>query len=258
MPQADPIRVLVIDDEQSLADSLAQILTMSGYGVASCYDGNSAIACAAAFRPDIVVSDYWMFPLNGIRTCTTIKALLPGCRIVILSAHTLPHDAEPPGTWGYLFLQKPIHPSELLAALHGEVIHPEGQQHLRVLNVDDIEAHRYSVSRLFQRAGFDVTEASTGQEALSRAVETQPDLILLDIHLPDRNGFEVCQSLRKHPATARITIIHVTSSATDEDSRTFSRRSGADDYLPYPIPPRKLVSRSRELLQMRFFRDGWK
>jgi DNA-binding response OmpR family regulator len=255
MSEPDPLRILVVDDERPLADSLAQIFQLSGFVVSTCYDGASAIARAATFRPDIVVSDYSMPGLNGLEASAKIKALLPGCRIIMLSAHSLPHEAEPHDPSDYLSLQKPMHPSEILSVINGEAQFPEVTTHLRVLNVDDVEPHRYSLSRLFRRAGFEVTEASTVSEALLSAIQMRPDLALLDVHLPDGNGFDLCATLRRNPETAQITVVHVTSSATNEESRNLSRVSGADDYVPYPIDPKKLVSRSRELLQLRYLRD---
>lgn len=69
-----------------------------------------------------------------------------------------------------------------------------------VLFVDDDEANRHAFSWLFRAAGFDVQEASTGREAL-RLAEEQPDLVILDVSLPDMNGFEVCRRIKAHPAT---------------------------------------------------------
>src|SRR5262249_48329409 len=77
-----------------------------------------------------------------------------------------------------------------------------------ILNVDDDLATRYAVTRTLQRAGFTVREASTGQEALALAREN-PDLILLDVQLPDITGFEVCQRLKADPATAPIPVLQM-------------------------------------------------
>src|SRR5690348_2956696 len=79
-----------------------------------------------------------------------------------------------------------------------------------ILNVDDNESCRYAVTRTLQRNNFRVTEASSGREALRLARSEQPDLVLLDVHLPDMHGFEVCRQLKAEPATSRIPVMHIT------------------------------------------------
>ncbi len=252
----ESIRVLVVDDEAAIVDTLACILRNVGFTVMTSYDGLAAISAAQTFRPDIVVSDFAMPNLNGIEASLQIKKLLPGCRIVILSGHSLREERAAVEGRGILFLQKPIHPAHLLSVLADEAAFPEVSAKATVLNVDDVEAHRYSLTRLFHRAGFHVLEAASGEEALQLAFQSPPDAVLLDIHLPGINGFEVCRALRLHPDTADKVIIHVTSSDVNSESQDRSHQSGADDYLPHPLPPKKLVRRTRELLQVRYLREG--
>ncbi len=251
-------RVLVVDDEPLVADTLGIILQRTGFEVLVTYDGLEAVAAAKSFRPDIVLADYSMPKMNGIDACIEIKGVLPACRIIMLSGQSLSEEIEPYRSRGYDFaiLSKPMHPSDLLKAIEAERVEPNDcRERLRVLNVDDVEEHRYSLSRLFAHAGFEVSEAATGTDALRIAIESKPDLILLDIHLPDGNGYEVCAALRKNPETARITVVHVTNSDFGPDSALRSANAGADAYIPFPFPPKKLVERSRELLQLRYLNE---
>src|SRR5215203_6065979 len=87
-----------------------------------------------------------------------------------------------------------------------------------ILNVDDDEASRYVVSSNLRRAGFEVWEAESGTEALKLA-QQRPDLILLDVNLPDINGFEVCRQLRHDLATASIPVLHLSATSVDSSSR---------------------------------------
>src|SRR4051794_38308886 len=82
----------------------------------------------------------------------------------------------------------------------------------KILNVDDDEGCRYAVTRILELNNFAVQEAVTGAEALRLASSEQPDLVLLDVNLPDIDGFEVCKRLKSQPATARIPVLHVTAS----------------------------------------------
>jgi len=80
-----------------------------------------------------------------------------------------------------------------------------------------------------------------------RLAQTRPDAILLDIHLPDMSGFEVCRELKANPETARIPIINLTSEAHDNTSENVARSLGADAYLTHPIDGERLCALLRTL-----------
>src|SRR5687768_3907015 len=88
----------------------------------------------------------------------------------------------------------------------------------RILVVDDVAANRYTAVRILERAGYEVSEATTGGEALA-AVERRPDLIVLDVHLPDMLGFEVSERIRARPDTAHIAILHLSASYTTTEAQ---------------------------------------
>ncbi len=259
VPHSDPLKILVVDDDLVIAETLGIILRKGGFEVHVCHDGSEAVSAARAFQPDIVLSDYEMPKMNGIDACVQIKSMLPGCRIIMLSGHSLHQRLESfqPPRHDFLLLSKPIHPVELLDLLSSEQVQPssDSEPPIKVLNVDDVEEHRYSLTRLFTYAGFKVSEASTGNDALRAALESKPDMILLDIHLPDVDGYDVCAALKRNPETASITVIHVTSLATGSESARRSAEVGADDYVAYPVVPSSLVKRARELLQRRYLSD---
>jgi CheY-like chemotaxis protein len=117
----------------------------------------------------------------------------------------------------------------------------------RILHVDDNPAHRYAVSRLLRSVGFDVQEAATGREALEMAARI-PDLILLDMRLPDITGMEVCRKLRALKQTANIPIVHVSATYWDEEWVREAIRSGADAYIRYPVEINRLVQVIHNLL----------
>jgi two-component system phosphate regulon response regulator PhoB len=99
-------------------------------------------------------------------------------------------------------------------------------------------------------AGFEVTTAANGAEALRRAREMAPDLILLDLMLPEVDGLEVCKILRRDASTAAIPIIMLTAKAAEID-RVLGLELGADDYVSKPFSPRELVLRVKNLLRRR-------
>jgi DNA-binding response OmpR family regulator len=122
------------------------------------------------------------------------------------------------------------------------------KQHL-VLNVDDDEAQRYSKSRILRHAGFEVVEAQAGQEALQKAEQLQPSVVLLDVKLPDMSGIEVCGIIKKrwpHTFVLQTSATYVTGA-----DRTRGLEGGADSYLIQPIDPGELVAATRALTRLR-------
>ena len=89
------------------------------------------------------------------------------------------------------------------------------QREPTLLVVDDTEANRYAVVRHLRANGFEVREASTGRDALALVEREAPDMIVLDIRLPDVSGLEVARQVRANPRTAAIPILHISASFTD-------------------------------------------
>jgi CheY-like chemotaxis protein len=241
----------VVDDERIIATTLAEILEYQGYETLAVFDGKSAIEAARTFKPDCLLSDVVMPGMNGIEAAIRILEFLPNCKVLFLSgqAHSL-DLLESARARGYNFdiVNKPIFPTELLEILSELLAPKQASQPARILNVDDNEIHRYAVSRLLTRAGFSVSEAPNGSVALEMAANWKPDLILLDINLPDMNGFEVCKRLKASPETAGIPIIHLTNTFRDEASKAMSRQAGAEEYITHPVEPGNLFARLRALI----------
>jgi PAS domain S-box-containing protein len=119
-----------------------------------------------------------------------------------------------------------------------------------VLVVDDNEAARYTLGRTLRQAGFLVWEAATGAEALARAHEG-PDVVMLDIKLPDITGLEVCRRLKKDPATAGIPVLQMTATFGSSETQAAALEGGADAYFSHPIEPIVLVATIRSLIRAR-------
>jgi putative two-component system response regulator len=125
----------------------------------------------------------------------------------------------------------------------------------RVLVIDDTEANREVLHAVLTEAGHEVITAGSGAAGLAALQTQRPDLVLLDVKLPDCNGFELCRELKERPETEFLPIILVTAHYELRD-RTLSARAGADDFLTYPIHRLELTSRVKSLLRLRlYFQD---
>src|SRR5215475_8682098 len=113
-------RVLVVDDERVIADTLATILNQSGFEATAVYSGSDAVDRALASRPDLVISDVIMQDMNGIEAAIRIRKGLPECKILLFSGQAATADLlEKARKQGHEFeiLAKPVHPQDLLAKL---------------------------------------------------------------------------------------------------------------------------------------------
>jgi two-component system phosphate regulon response regulator PhoB len=117
----------------------------------------------------------------------------------------------------------------------------------KVLVVDDEPEAVELVAFNLKGAGYEVTTAGDGAEALNKARRIQPNLIILDVMMPEIDGMEVCKLLRRDPATSSISIIMLTAKASEVD-RVLGLELGADDYVVKPFSPRELVLRVKKLL----------
>jgi two-component system alkaline phosphatase synthesis response regulator PhoP len=118
----------------------------------------------------------------------------------------------------------------------------------RILIVEDDPDIAELASRYLDKAGFTTERVGSGREALQQITARPPDLVVLDLMLPQMDGLEICRSVRADERTAAIPIIMVTARG-EESERIVGLELGADDYLPKPFSPSELVARVRALLR---------
>ena len=117
----------------------------------------------------------------------------------------------------------------------------------RILLVEDNEDNRAVYATILRHHGFAVIEAADGGEAIARAVDERPDVILLDISLPDQDGWQVARTLRSTAETKAVRIVALTAHALPEN-RQRARHEGFDGYLAKPCDPRAVLAEVRRLL----------
>src|SRR6266542_1995417 len=120
-----------------------------------------------------------------------------------------------------------------------------------ILNVDDFEPGLYAKSRTLRLAGFEVYEAMTGEDALRLAHELKPQLVLLDVNLPDVSGIEICRRIKTDPSVDSILVIQTSATFTEVRDRVRGLEGGADAYLTEPIAAEELIANIRAVLRLR-------
>jgi DNA-binding response OmpR family regulator len=123
----------------------------------------------------------------------------------------------------------------------------------RILIVEDDPAIRLGLKRSLEFEGFTVEVARDGEEAVQRAFDVKPDLIVLDLMLPKLNGFEVCRTVRKYDAGIPVVIL---SAKGDEGDKVLGLELGADDYITKPFSIRELTARIKAALRRRKALEG--
>jgi CheY-like chemotaxis protein len=119
MPQTKP-RVLIADDEEVIANTLAMILSQSGFDAHAVYSGEKALEMVESLKPDILISDVIMSGISGIQTAIRVRAILPSCKVLLFSGQAATANLlEEARAQGYEFelLTKPVHPADLLARI---------------------------------------------------------------------------------------------------------------------------------------------
>jgi DNA-binding NtrC family response regulator len=116
-----PLRVLVVDDEKNIADSLAQIFRSQGFDSRAAYDGSAALTAAQTFSPEVLITDVVMPGLSGWEVALEYSRLLPTCRVILFSGHSEMHGFEEPVSMGdFEVYTKPVPPRVFISRLNAE------------------------------------------------------------------------------------------------------------------------------------------
>lgn len=114
---------------------------------------------------------------------------------------------------------------------------------LQILVVEDDSDIRMATARVLRKAGHRVEEAEAGAQALERVRQDRPDLVLLDVDMPDMDGYAVCRAIKTDPALKGIYVMMVSGTRTDSDDQSQGLETGADGYVTRPIANRELLAR---------------
>ncbi len=208
--------VLIIDDDAAARALLRRHLTKAGYRVDEAPDGKTGLARARAYRPDVITLDAMMPGMDGWAVLTALKADPALAGIPVVMATILDEERLGFALGASEYLTKPIDRARLLATV--ERFAARGPD-ARALVVEDDESTRTMLRRTLARAGWTVSEAADGRRGLDRMRETVPDLILLDLMMPEMDGFECLEALRLESAWRAVPVIVITAKTLTEADR---------------------------------------
>ncbi len=239
--------VLVIDDDPNVHDLLRRSLPREGFRVESATDGASGIERARELAPDVILLDVLMPGLDGWSVLTSLKEdpELSGIPVVMVSMIDDRRLGFALGATDYL--TKPVQSPRLLGVLRRLCPTPGGT----ILIVDDEDDARDRIARIIREAGWSTEEAENGVAALARLDEVDPDLILLDLVMPEMDGFAFLDALRARPEGPAPAIVVLTAKdLTLEDRRRLN--GGVQQVLQKGGPEsHDLAGQIRALLERR-------
>jgi CheY-like chemotaxis protein len=208
--------VLVVDDDPATRDLMMQILRREGYRAVAAADGEEGIRKARELRPAAITLDVIMPGKDGWAVLGEIKAdpELAGIPVIMV---TMLDDSN----LGYAlgaseFVTKPVDRARLLAVL---AKYRSGLKPGKVLVVEDDADTRDMLGRILSREGWEVSSAENGRAALQRLQAGMPDLILLDLMMPEMDGFEFVEHLRHGGSAVDVPIIVITAKELTEEDR---------------------------------------
>jgi CheY-like chemotaxis protein len=239
-------KILCIDDDTAGLTLRKMMLESEGYEVFTALSGEEGLALLERQHIDAIVLDYQMPAMNGADVARLIRESRPELPIVLLSGYV---EEVPSAALNLVsaFVTKGGSPGQLLHVVRSTMGGRSGGR-LTILNVDDNDQNRYAISRVLKEAGFDVLEAKTGREALDLA-SCRPNLVILDINLPDMLGFDVCRQLKKNSATSDIPVIHISATYPSRSVGDESMDSGAVRFVEHPMDLSEVVEIIQQELQ---------
>jgi PAS domain S-box-containing protein len=243
---ADLKTVLVVDDDPAVRDVLKRMLTKKGYQVVSIASGTQCIELAEQLRPDYITLDVEMPDMDGWSVLTALKEhpVLASIPVIMLTMVTDRDLGYALGASEYLV--KPVNIDRLTAILEK---HQSRKSSGPVLVVEDDLASREMLCTLLDRRGWEVAPVENGRLALEFLKTTIPGLILLDLMMPEVDGFEVLRQLRAHPDWRNIPVVVVTAKELTTSERQWLSEQIQGFHQKGGIDRQALLSEVEELIE---------
>jgi signal transduction histidine kinase/DNA-binding response OmpR family regulator/HAMP domain-containing protein len=208
--------ILVIDDDPVVHDLLSRMLQPEGWLISSARSGDEGLRLARTSKPDLIVLDVLMPGTDGWMVLTALKAAPETATIPVVMLTMISNASLGYAMGAADYLAKPVNRSQMLNVVHKHLDRPRSKT---ILIVDDDPPTRAMMRRTLEREGFGVVEAANGLAGLEQVAEHNPALILLDIMMPEMDGFHFVAELRGHQEWARIPVVVVTAKDLSAEER---------------------------------------
>jgi len=262
-----PARILVVDDHPNTAAMLARVLSRfdTPVEVLTAHSGEEALELVGDNFVDILITDFMMSGINGLELVEKIGKEQPPTHTILITAYDSPGLAITAKQLKIQdYLVKPVQPDkirDIVAKVLREIRPPEnvdaGPQFrsAKILIADDYPDNIRLLSTRLKSEGYTFVTAGDGDETLKQLKSENPDLLLLDVNMPVKDGFQVLEEMRADPTIAHIPVIVITAARiTSKDVRE-GLSLGADDYVTKPVDWGELAARIRTKLRVKRAED---
>jgi CheY-like chemotaxis protein len=269
-------KILIIEDNPVNTELLVQSLKAQRLNIFSAPNGKVGLEITHKINPDLILLDVMMPEMDGFETCQQLKAnnTTRDIPIIFITAKTNREDIEKGFSLGCdEYITKPFHINEVCNRIRAHLLlknqnlkktsiqteDPLDITGMKTLIVDDNPINIGALRETLEPLQQEIAVSTNGKKAIDLALRFQPDLILLDIMMPEMNGLEVCRILQEDSLTKDIPIIFVTAKTQPEDIQNgFS--SGCVDYILKPICVVEVLARVKVHLKIRkllLLKDSW-
>jgi CheY-like chemotaxis protein len=262
-------RILVVDDHPSTATTLARALSQLSPDIEalSANSGETALELVREHPVDILITDMMMTGINGLELIEKMQTHPAGrpAYTILVTAYDVPGlKITARRLKVNEIIIKPVRPEHVCQIVSkaienlGEIpaVHaPEAKATPKILVADDLPDNVALLARYLGNEGYICICAADGAEALSKTRAEMPDLVLLDVDMPVKDGFETLQEIRSDPAIAHIPVIILTAARLEPVDMQSALNMGADDYVTKPFDRRELLARIRTRLRVKEAED---
>jgi signal transduction histidine kinase len=269
-PDSTPVKILVVDDHPNTATTLARAISQLGptVEVLSATGGSEALKHVKDGAVDILITDMIMPEMTGLELIERLQNHPSGRPTFsfLMTAYDVPGLKVTARRLRVReVISKPVYPERIcqlitraMAELHqAKPVDSETipRKAFTILIADDQPDNLTLLSRYLSNEGYGYIKASDGLETLEKTRNELPDLVLLDINMPHKDGFAVLEEIRSDPATKHIPVIILTAARLDPMEIQSGLNMGADDYVTKPFDRRELLARIRTKLRVKQAED---
>lgn len=248
-PDPGDFHVLVVDDEVIVREVLHDLIAHSGYRVITVESGQAALKTLADTRIDLVITDLMMPEMNGWQLLKIVKQRYNTLPVVVLTGY-ISEEGEQMLTNSQIdgYLTKPIDHARLNTMLDTfrKAQKPGNLADITVLDDDPVTLQ--ATEHALTQRGFGITAFQDPMQAVKHIGETKTDLLILDLVMPDIDGFEICRILRENPKTSRLPILILTAAPSRENVAR-AVKLNVNGFLAKPFNPNILADRVRQILK---------